>query len=45
MKISTILDEYKNHPDFVKAFAKHGNNIQDDQAITTNVDGISLLFK
>ena len=31
-----------NHPDFVKAFAKHGNNIQDDQAITTNVDGRTI---
>lgn len=31
-----------NHPEFVKAFAKHGNNIQDDQAITTNVNGRTI---
>jgi len=31
-----------NHPDFVKAFARHGNNIQDDQAITTKVDGRTI---
>ena len=31
-----------NHPDFVKAFANHGNNIQDDQAVTANVDGRTI---
>jgi uncharacterized protein YdbL (DUF1318 family) len=31
-----------NHPDFVKAFANHGNNIQDDQAVTTKVDGRTI---
>ena len=31
-----------NHPEFVKAFAKHGNNIQDDQAVTTNVNGRTI---